>query len=119
MIVISDRYPQSQCFGFNDGPLLQDFRLSRWSVLRAIAKWELDCYRISEKIAPDLVIKLIVPVETAVSRKPEMHREEIKRRNKSIERLKFPDQTRVVTITADLPWDEVFLRAKLHVWSMI
>ncbi len=119
MIVICDRYPQSQYFDFNDGPLLQDFALSRWGVLRAIAKWELESYRVAEKIAPDLVIKLMVPSETAVGRKPEMRREEIERRNEAIEQLKFPDRTRVVTIPADLPFEEVFLKAKAQIWPMI
>ncbi len=119
MIVIADRYAQVQTLGFNDGPLLQDFQDSRSGLFRAIARWELETYRISERISPDVVIKLMVPVETAIARKPEMSRAEIERRNEAVEKMSFPERTRVVAIPADLPIEEVFLRAKAAVWPSI
>jgi hypothetical protein len=118
MIVIADRYPQAQIFGFNDGPLLQDFATSRFAWIRAFASWELGVYRLAEKIAPDLVIKLAVSPDVAISRKPDMPIEEIVRRNNAVESLSFPPETRVVTISADLPKVEVSRLAKKAVWAV-
>lgn len=118
MIVIVDRYPQAQIFGFNDGPLLQYFATSRFAWIRAVAGWELGVYRLAEQIRPDLVIKLSVTPDVAISRKPDMHCGEIVRRNKAVEALSFPAETRVVTISADLPLAEVIQLAKKAVWAV-
>jgi hypothetical protein len=118
VIVVTDRYPQFEIFDFNDGPLMQDFGASRFPWLRAIARWELGIYQLAEQIRPDLVIKLMVSPETAISRKPEMHYDEIVRRNKAVEKLSFPVGTRVEIISADLPLNEVIERAKKAVWEV-
>ena len=119
IVVIADRYPQAQIFGFNDGPLLRDFESSNIGVFRAIARWELDVYRMSEQMSPDLVIKLMVPIETAIERKPEMRPEEIERRNAAVENISFPPRTHVARIRADLPLEIVILQAKKLVWSLL
>jgi len=119
MIVLADRYPQAQIFGFNDGPLLQDFATSRIPWFRAVANWELGVYRLAEQIRPDLVIKLMVTPDVAVSRKPDMQRDEIVRRNKAVEALSFPADTKVVTISADLPQAEVTQLAKAAIWTVV
>ncbi|MCK5276262.1 MAG: hypothetical protein KAR37_16525, partial [Alphaproteobacteria bacterium] len=109
---------QAQIFGFNDGPLLQYFATSRFAWIRAVAGWELGVYRLAEQIRPDLVIKLSVTPDVAISRKPDMHCGEIVRRNKAVEALSFPAETRVVTISADLPLAEVIQLAKKAVWAV-
>lgn len=119
MIVLADRYPQAQIFGFNDGPLLQDFATSRIRWFRAAAEWELNIYQMAEAIRPDLAIKLSVTPEVAKSRKPDMDRDEIVRRNKAVDNLTFPDDTTVVTISADLPQAEVIKLAKKAIWAVI
>lgn len=118
MIVLADRYPQAQTFGYNDGPLLQDFAVSRLAWLRAVARWELGIYRLAEQIRPDLVIKLTVTPEVAISRKPEMQHDEIVRRNDAVEAFSFPAETKVVKISADRPLAEVLLLAKKAIWSV-
>lgn len=119
MIVVADRYPQAQVLGFNDGPMLQDFQNSRWSILRRVAHWELRVYQEGNELAPDLVIKLLVPAEIAMKRKPEVRQKDVERRNAAVTRLTFPERTRVVTIPADLPAHEVALRAKAAVWESV
>lgn len=119
MIVLADRYPQAQIYGFNDGPLLQDFAGSRFAWLRAVAGWELGVYRLAEAIRPDLVIKLMVAPEVAISRKPDMQRDEIVRRNEAVDALSFPADTRVVTISANLPQAEVIQLAKKAIWAVV
>jgi len=119
MVVLADRYPQAQVFGFNDGPLLQDFAASRFAWIRAVAAWELGVYRLAERIRPDLVIKLRVAPDVAVARKPEMQLDEIVRRDKAVEAFSFPGGTRVVTISADLPLAEVIQLAKKAIWTVV
>lgn len=105
MLVLSDRFPQAQIVGYNDGPLLNDWSDHRWSVLRRIARWELETYRLAEIYAPDLVIKLDVDVDTALGRKPETGAFGVERRIKAIAQLQFPERTSVVHVDAsrDLP----------------
>lgn len=119
MIVVTDRYPQAQIHGFNDGPLLQIFRESHWAWLRAISRWELGIYRIADRVCPDLVIKLDVPLETALARKSDMSREEIDRRIKAVAAMSFPERTKVIVVSADLPLGEVLARAKKAIWSVV
>lgn len=119
MIVVTDRYPQAQIHGFNDGPLMQIFRESRWGGLRAISRWELGIYRTADRVCPDLVVKLDVPIETALARKSDMGRDEINRRIKAVAAMSFPERTKVVVVPADLPLDEVLARVKKAIWSVV
>jgi thymidylate kinase len=119
MIVVADRYPQAQTHGFNDGPLLQIFRESRWGWLRAISRWELGIYGTADRVCPDLVVKLDVPIETALARKSDMGRDEINRRIKAVAAMSFPERTKVVVVPADLPLDEVLARVKKAIWSVV
>ena len=43
---------------------------------------------------------------------------EIVRRNKAVDALSFPAETRVVTIAADLPQAEVIQLAKKAIWAV-
>jgi thymidylate kinase len=70
-------------------------------------------------MAPTLVIKLDVPADVALARKPDMSREEIERRKCAVAAMTFSDQTRVVVIPADLPFSEVLSRAKKEIWSVV
>lgn len=119
MIVVADRYPQTQTLGFNDGPLLQDLSESRWRLLRAVSRWELDIYRDADRIGPTLVIKLDVPANIALARKPDMNIAEIERRICAVTSMTFSERTRVVVIPADLPFSEVLSTAKQEIWSVV
>jgi len=119
MVVVTDRYPQAQIHGFNDGPVLQIFHESPWGWLRAISHWELGIYKITDRVCPDLVIKLDVPLETALARKSDMSREEIDKRIKAVAAMSFPERTKVVVVPADLPLEEVLLRAKKAIWGVV
>ncbi len=119
MVMVCDRYPQSQVMGFNDGPLLAHWREHRWRPLRALSRLESAPYRFAEEHPPDLVIKLRVSPGVARARKPEMRLEEIVRRNEAIASLKFPSPTIVCGVEADRSLDEVMLQAKRHVWAAL
>ncbi|HXV62817.1 MAG TPA: hypothetical protein VEK15_19115, partial [Vicinamibacteria bacterium] len=49
LIVLCDRYPQNQVLGFNDGPLLSEWRTHPSRILRSLAKWEATPYEWAEE----------------------------------------------------------------------
>jgi hypothetical protein len=119
MIVLSDRLPQSQFPGWNDGP-----RLTRWleagSWLRRVAaRRERAAFRLAELSPPDLVVKLHVSAEVASRRKPETPSEQLRTGIDMVRRLRFPDTTRVLELDAEQPLDQVLLQAKRAVWECI
>jgi thymidylate kinase len=117
MIVICDRYAQAEFQGFNDGPLLHDLGSSHWRLCRAIAAWEARPYTEARLSPPDLVIKLVVPADVALSRRPEMSIVEVRRRIDAINSLTFPSCVRVMEIKNDTALDDVVLTAKRLVWE--
>jgi hypothetical protein len=119
MIVLSDRLPQSQFPGWNDGP-----RLTRWLetgswVRRVAARREQAAFRLAELSPPDLVVKLHVSPEVASRRKPETPQEQLRTGIDMVKRLQFPATTRVLDMNAEQPLDQVLLQAKRAVWESI
>lgn len=119
LIVITDRYPQAQIAGFNDGPLLRDRAADGGRLLRRAARHEERAYRLAERQAPDLVIRLRVTPEVAVRRKPDMAPAEIERRDAAIGSLSWPPGTRVVDVDADRPLADVLRDVMASVWREI
>jgi thymidylate kinase len=117
MIVICDRYAQAEFPGFNDGPLLHAFGSSRWRLCRALAAWEARPYAEARLIPPDLVIKLVVSADIALSRRPEMNIAEVRRRVDAVSRLTFPDRVRVAEVESDKALDQVVLATKRLAWE--
>ena len=90
MIVLCDRYPQTQYSGINDGPLLSAWLDSSRVVLRRIAAWEWRIYERAQMIQPDLVIKLMITEEASRERKPEEKAEIIHRKIEIMDHLSIP-----------------------------
>ena len=84
MIVLIDRYPQTDFAGFSDGPLLSRYLKNGKGFLYRKAVKELKIYESAKLNPPDLVIKLTVPTDVAISRKPEMTAEEIENKKKAV-----------------------------------
>jgi len=116
MIVLTDRYPQAQLAGFNDGPLLAHLATHRNVVLRALARFEAAPYNWAARHPPDVIVKLTVTRETATRRKPETGAHEVQRRIAAISTLAFPGAT-VVQIDADRPLEQVLRDVEGAVWS--
>jgi len=112
MVVLTDRYPQNEIIGFNDGPLL--------ARLTAVPLWlrrrEAAVYALAHRLPPDLVIKLTVTPETAAQREPDMNPEVIRQRIGELKRLAFPG-ARVVCVDAEQPLAEVIRRVKHEIWQ--
>ncbi|WP_445503116.1 hypothetical protein [Microvirga sp. G4-2] len=119
MIVVCDRFAQADIPGFNDGPLLTYWRHSPWWICRTLATWEEKPHRETKFNPPDLVLKLNVTPEVALTRRPEMSLNEIQRRVQAVQSLRFPDSAKVIEIGTDVPFEEVALTAKRLVWDQI
>lgn len=94
LIVLTDRYPQTLFPGCSDGPLLSKY--SGKGMLGKIAAWEHRVYASAALNPPDLTVKLIVPTDVAIERKPEMTAEEIDTKKKIVMGLNLSNNTLVV-----------------------
>jgi hypothetical protein len=114
MVVLTDRYPQNEIIGFNDGPLL--------TRLTAVPLWlrqrEAAAYALAHRLPPDLVIKLMVTPETPAQREPDMNPVVIRERISEVRRLAFPG-ARVVCIDAEQPLADVIRAVKHEIWQQL
>jgi len=114
LVVVTDRYPQNEIPGFNDGPLLH--RLLRCPA--GLKRFEASVYEMAQRARPDLLIKLQVGRETVVQREPQMVKSIIDQRIAWLNELTF-SSTRVVSIDATRPLEEVHRKAKREIWSIL
>ena len=120
LIVICDRYPQTQVEGVSDGPLLWRWRASTSRVKRALARWEDGVYALAVSISPDVVVRLLVTPETAARRRPGDDPRELEFRAQLVGRLRFDNaRSGVIDIDADADLDAVALEVKRRVWPVI
>jgi thymidylate kinase len=114
MVVVTDRFPQDEIAGFNDGPLLD--RLS--NVPRWLRRFETATYQLARRLPPDLVIKLDVVPETAAKREPDMDPGVIAHRIEDLRRLTFAT-ARVITIDGEQPLKDVIRAVKREIWHLL
>jgi len=119
MMVLCDRFPQSQIEGINDGPLLAYLANSRNFIFRYISKMERRIYDSARNYQPDILFKLIADVDIVELRKPnETPREILAAKIEGIKKLQFADASRTVTIDASLPFDMVIGKIKSDIWKV-
>jgi thymidylate kinase len=112
MLVITDRYPQVQVPGTNDGPLLWTWRDSDRRVERFLARVEARPYERADRFPPDLVLRLNVDPDTAAARRPEHDVAFLERRIGIVASLEYPEaRIGVVELDATEPYDAVLRRA--------
>lgn len=116
LLVLTDRYPQSQMPGASDGPLLSRYKDSK-GLLKAISMWEQRVYESFSKNAPDLTIKLVVPTETAISRKPEMTVEEIENKKNIVMSMDISENTAVIDTSR--PFEITRGEVMKEIWDLI
>ena len=119
MIVLSDRLPQSQFAGLNDGPRLGQWLEHPSRLRRIVADRERAAFRMAELIPPDVVVRLHVPVDVATRRKPETALDQLRRKVDIVAQLHFPPTTRVVEVNAAQPLERVLLEVKQAIWESI
>lgn len=119
LIVITDRFPQAQIAGFNDGPLLRKRAETGGSLLRRAAAIEEKTYLLARRQPPDLVVRLRITPEIAVARKPEMSKSEVARRDAAIGSMTWPEETRVIDVDASQPLEDVLREVLVAIWGEI
>ncbi len=119
VVVVSDRLPQRQFAGLNDGPRLTAWRDAGPAPLRWAARVEDAAFRSMAAAPPDLVIKLRVAPEVALRRKPDTPPAQLYRKTEIIGELRFPPATRVVDVDANRPLEQVLLSVKRAVWESL
>ena len=119
ILVVCDRFPQTDVEGYNDGPLLGHLSKSRLPFLRWLGSWERSSYAQTARYPPDLILRLLGPVETLGRRRPEMDPARIHRKQEGIRAVRFPRSTSVVDIDAGQPLEEVVARAMSAIGSRI
>ncbi len=108
VIVVCDRYPQSQVPGFNDGLQLNEMKESSNPLLKYFANYERRCYELSDEIKPDLVIKLIgKPEKLHKRRSEEISLDHLKEKQNGIKELQFKKITKIVEIDATLSVEKI------------
>jgi thymidylate kinase len=118
MLVICDRYPQSQFPGINDGPML-----GAWAgggIKGRLARYEARVYETAEWAAPDLVIRFNVDQAHAQARRPEHDPRDLTRRRELVAELEYPRaRFGIVDIDANQPYDDVLEAVKAVIWVRI
>lgn len=115
LIVLTDRYPQTMFAGCSDGPLLSKYEGSR--LMGRIAAWEHSVYASAAMNPPDLTIKLIVPTEVAIERKPEMTAKEIETKKSIVMGLNLSENTLVVDTSR--PFEETRTEILEAIWKIL
>jgi thymidylate kinase len=91
---------------------------SSW-LRRTVARAELAAIEYAERVRPDLVLKLNVPVDVAHRRKSETPLPLLQAKLHILRQLRFSESTQVVEIDASPPLEEVLLEAKRAVWRCL
>lgn len=115
LIVLTDRYPQTLFAGCSDGPLLSKY--TGKGLMGKIAAWEHKVYASAAMNPPDLTVKLIVPTEVAIERKPEMTAEEIDTKKKIVMGLNLSENTLVVDTSR--PFEETRAEILEAIWKIL
>lgn len=118
MIVICDRYPQNQIAGYNDGPLLTEWRDKRapWSLF---ARLEQRLLSVFSSVSPDLVIKLNVSEEVSALRKADTPKEMIAKKIEAVRSLRFGPECQVIELDADRPLEDITMAVRSSVWQLL
>lgn len=116
LLVLTDRYPQSNMPGASDGPLLSRYQGGH-GLLKRISNWEQKIYESFSVNPPDLTVKLIVPTDVAIARKPEMTVEEIEKKKKIVMGMNISDHT--VIVDTSRPFEVTRGEVMKAIWDLI
>lgn len=106
IMIITDRYPQTEVSGFYDGPGLSAAHTNNWFISQLV-KWEYRLYDKMASIKPDLVFRLNIDTDTAFQRKQDHDYNLLKAKVEVTPKLLFRG-ARIVDIDATLPYKEVY-----------
>ena len=110
-VAVIDRYPQLAFRGLSDGPKVN-------CAFPELVKAEYRNLSIVNDIQPDIVFKLIVPVELSKKRRPEDSLEVLQKKYEIISSLNYP-KSKIVEIDATQPLEEEIKEIKRAIWDML
>lgn len=108
-IMITDRYPQLDYFGIADGPKVNQ-------AFPKLQRQERKSLGIVREIQPDLVFKLMVPVEVSIQRRPEDPVESLQRKYEILKNITYSN-AEVIEVDATRPLEEELLFIKKKIWE--
>lgn len=108
--VLTDRYPQIAVAGGLDGPALT-FLPDNSRIVQELAALEGRLYEWMARHAPDLVIRLNVDLDTAISRKPDHRRSTLARKIADLPNLSFGTPP-ILDLDSTEPFDIMIAKAK-------
>lgn len=100
LIVLTDRYPQTDILGYNDGPLLYTWRSHQRGIKRWLAEWEFKQYSYATRHPPTLVVKLALPHAIAVQRKADTGPQMAQAKIDALSRIVFAPSARCKEVDA-------------------
>lgn len=121
-IALFDRYPQMKYPGINDGPKIRELvnktnnPLMR-RIINLYADVEEKYLRRAVDVSPDIIFKLVLPVEESIKRKPQESLETIKKKHEIINGLEF--QTPTYEIDATMDYQQEIIQIKRTIWQNI
>ncbi len=115
-IIIADRFPQVELPSAIDGPGLGTAR--RRGLVGVLAAAEQRLFRHMVAHAPDLVLRLNVPLNLAAARKPDHRIETLARKIEEMPRLRF-GAAPIVELDSREPLDRVVARAQVAVQTLL
>jgi thymidylate kinase len=113
VILVADRYPQTDVPGFFDGPGLSAAK-AEGALVSWLAKKERAQFDWMVGHAPTLVIRLHVDLETAFARKPDHRYESLKAKIEAVPKLTYGDAP-IVELSSLDPLDHVIAEASAAV----
>ena len=117
LIIVTDRYPQLELPGAYDGTGLS-VQAPGNALVRWLARRELRHYQWMTSFRPDLVIRLLVDLDTACARKPDHRRELLRDKVAATPMLSF-NGAPIVDVDATQPLDQVLAAATSAVSSTL
>lgn len=117
MLVLIDRYPQTEIAGYSDGPLLSKYLENKKGFLFNKAKKELEIYKSAYTNPPDLTLKLMVPTDVAIARKPEMTEVEINNKKEAV--MKMNPSRNSVVVDTSVEMTESLGNVMSEIWKII
>jgi len=117
-IVLTDRFPQNQICGLNDGPSIAITDKSPfWR--KFIHVYEKRMYDAMAQTQPDILIKLMVTENIALARKPDHNKEQIQKKIEIIKELNFNAKKIYEIDTTQRNANEVARQVKSLIWKRI
>ncbi len=115
--ILTDRYPQTAVYRVMDGPLLPGRHYADIGA-KALMHLEYWFYRKLVSVRPDVVIRLNVDLDTAISRKPDHGALSLERKVLAVQKLAF-NGAPVVDLDAGQPLEDVLEQARAVVRSVM